>query len=422
MKLPEEDRQLYSQGDVWHALLALLPPGPELERRARTTGAFRRKRGVREATDLLRVALSYGFCGLSFDGASAWARANQSAKLCKAAVIRRLRGCGEWLEGLLLEKLSARLPVAQLGGLKVRIVDATRVAQPGSKGAAWRVHASYDPVSGKLCELFVSDHKGGERLSRFTVQPGELFVGDRSYGTRPGIAHVVRDGGLFLVRTTWHHTPLEASDGGCFDLFDVLRGLKDGAVGDVDIRVAPDARHGFEAVPCRLVAVRKPAAAADAAKKRILAEAKKKGHKVDPRTLEACEYFFVLTSVSRHAFDGQAVLSLYRLRWQIEVEFKRLKSLLRLKDLRAVTRESIRAALAAKLLGAVLIQELLDAPKDGTQHWTLSQALYESTRQAILGMDAAAKWLTDKATRVCLPAPDVRERLPQTLALARQLP
>jgi len=420
MKDPEEDRQSYFQGDVWHALLALLPPGPELERRARTTGAFRRKRGVRKATDLLRVALSYGFCGLSFDGASVWARANYSAQLCKSAVIRRLRRCGDWLEGLLLEKLSARLPTAELGGLKVRLVDATRVAQPGSKGAAWRVHACYDPASGKLCELFLSDHKGGERLNRFTVQPGELFVGDRSYGTRPGIAHVAQRGGLFLVRTTWYHAPLETADGGNFNLFATLRSLKGDEVGDFGVRVAPDERHGIEAIPCRLIATRKPPEVAEAAKKRILAEAKRKGVKVKPQTLEACEYFFVLTSLQK-TFDAEAVLSLYRLRWQIEIEFKRLKSLLRLDDLRALRPESIRAALAAKLLGAVLIQELLDAPKTDTRHWTLSQALFESARQAILGTDAAARWLTDKASRMLLPAPDSRKRKLQTPSIRHSL-
>jgi hypothetical protein len=420
MKEPEEDRQLYSQGDVWHALLALLPPGPELERRARTTGAFRRKRGVREATDLLRVALSYGFCGLSFDGAASWARANESARLCKAAVIRRIRKCGDWLEGLLLDKLSARLPTAQLGGLKVRLVDATRVAQPGSKGAAWRVHASYDPVSGRLCELFISDAKAGERLSRFTVQPGELFVGDRSYGTRPGIAHVVKGGGLFVVRTTWHHTPLERPDGSPFELFDTLGGLSEAEAGDFDVQVAQDERHTFDAVPCRLVAVRKPAEAAQAAKERILKEAKKKGRKVDPRTLEACEYFFVLTSLPREAFSAEAVLSLYRLRWQIEVEFKRLKSLLRLDDLRALTPATIRAALAAKLLGAVLLQDIIAKPKVDTQHWTFSQALYESARHVILGTQACARWLTDESAKAFLPPPDSRARLLQTNVLTKQ--
>lgn len=421
MKELEEVRLEYSQDVVWHALRVLLPPGPELERRARTTGAFRRKRGVREAADLLRVALSYAFCDLSFDATSAWARANESAELCKQAVIRRLRGCGEWLEGLLAEKLASRLPTVELGGLRLRLVDATRVTTPGSKGDAWRVHVCYDPLTGRLCEVFITDALGGERLSRFTVRPGELFVGDRAYGTRPGIAHIVGSGGQFLVRASWKHAPLECTDGRPFDLFATLRGLGEGEAGDLDIRVAADERHGIEAHPCRLVAIRKPVEVAEAAKKRILTEAKKKRRTVDPRSLEACEYFFVLTSLCREQFDSSAVLSLYGLRWQVEVEFKCLKSLMRLDELRARHPGTIRATLAAKMLGAVLVQELAGQSKGQIRHWTWLQVLYDSVRQAILGYTASMRWLTQQTAQAFIPAPDARARLPQCEALRRAL-
>jgi hypothetical protein len=220
----------------------------------------------------------------------------------------------------------------------------------------------------------------------------------------------VRQGGHFVVRTTWHHAPLEDAGGGPFDLFAALRKLKGKQVGDFDARVAADERHGFAAVPCRVVAVRKPAEAAQEAKSRILAEAKKKHATVDPRTLEACEYFFVLTSLSRGDFAAESVLVLYRLRWQIEVEFKRLKSLLHLDDLRAMTPASIRAALAAKLLGAVLVEELATAGGSGEQHWNLTQLLYDSARQAILGPHAALRWLTDRTTRANCPLPGHRQR------------
>src|SRR5687767_14588271 len=137
MKLPEAEPVKPSYGDAWHALLSLLSPGPGLDRLARTTGALHRKRGVKEAPDLLRVALSYGFCGLSFTAASAWAHANESGKLSKIAVLRRFRKCGDWLESLLSSQLSAPLPDELLGGLRIRLVDATRVSAPGDKGRSW---------------------------------------------------------------------------------------------------------------------------------------------------------------------------------------------------------------------------------------------------------------------------------------------
>jgi hypothetical protein len=413
MKVREEDPQLYSQDVVWHALRVLLPPGPELEYRARTTGAFRRKRGVREAVDLLRVALSYGFCGLSFNATAAWATANESAQLCKKAVIKRVRGCAEFIEGIIADKLSARLPTLQLHGLRMRMVDATRVAYPGCRHATWRIHASFDPVSGQLCELFTTDHRGGERLSRFTVRPGELYVADRSYGTRPGIWHIFQNGGHFLLRSTWHHTPLEHPDGRPFDLFGALRSLADGEAGDFEVRIQPDERHGIEAVACRLVAIRKSKEAAEASKKRILKEAQKKKRTVGDETLEACEYLFVVTSLGRDEFGAEAILNLYRMRWQIEIEFKRLKSLMRLDDLRGRTAQTIRASLAAKLLGAILVEELAGIPSKAANHWTKLQVMYESVRQAVLGSDAAARWITQRAAQALIPAADRRSRLTQ---------
>lgn len=412
MKALEEDRGTYSQGDVWHALLALLPPGPELERRARTTGALRRKRGVREASDLLRVALSYGFCGLSFGDASAWARANESAKLCKTAVFRRLRNCGTWLENLLALKLSQSLSsiAEDTLGFNVRLVDATHVSSPGSKGDSWRVHAVYAPWARRLVQVSITDRKGGERLDRFEISPGDLIVGDRAYGTRPGIAHVVQHGGDFLVRTVWFHLPLETRDGQPFDLFAALRSLPAEGTADFAVRVAGDERHGIPAILCRVVAVRKPPEAAEEARRRVLKESKRKGCRVDPRTLEACDYFFVVTSLDPELVSAEQVLALYRLRWQIEIEFKRLKSLLRLDDLRARTPSTVRAALAAKMLGALLIEELVAQDSDPARHHGLTRIMWESARQAILGARAAARWLTERSLRIFSPTAEPRQR------------
>lgn len=404
MERLEVSHPVVPHGDVWYAQPALLPPGPELERRARTTGALRRKRGVRGASELLRVVLSYGFCGLSFELASNWAEANQSAQLSSSAILRRLRGCTAWLEGLLADKLGQRLPSAPVAGMRVRLVDATRVCTPGSKGESWRVHAAYDPWQRQLVQLSITDNTGGERLDRFDVQPGDLLVGDRAYGRRPGLAHVVAHGGDFLVRITWYHVPLETPDGKPFDLLDALRSMPQAGFGEFDVRVKADERHGVPNIPCRLVARRKSDEDADEGKRRAKIAAKKGGHKLDEKTLEACEYFFVLTSLNASEASTEQVLALYRLRWQIELEFKRLKSLLKLDDLRAKTPSTVRAALAAKLLGAVLVEELVAMRSDDARHWQLTQIMSDSFRQAILGSKAAARWLTQR------PIPGSRRR------------
>lgn len=420
MKLPDVEPIEPSHGDAWHALLSLLSPGPGLDRLARTTGALLRNRGVREAADLLRVALSYGFCGLSFTGASAWARSNGSGRLSKAAVLRRFRKCGRWLEDLLSSQLSVPLPDELMAGMRIRLVDATRVSAPGDKGRCWRVHAVYAPWERRLEQIQITDHKGGERLDRFVVQKGDLIVGDRAYGGRRGVAHVVGSGGHFLVRSTWNHLPLESRDKRPFDLFESLRGLPEEGAADFECQTVADLRNGIPSVLCRVVAKRKTAEVAEAAKKQILAEARKKDRKVDPRTLEACHYFFVITSVPAETMTPEQVMTAYRLRWQIEIAFKRLKSLLHLDDLRAKNPETVRAALAAKLLGAVCIEKLAALHPNVKDHWTHIGILAESVRQAILGQDAATHWLQNSSESLPQLQAESRRRIPQC-ASARAL-
>ncbi len=108
----------------------------------------------------------------------------------------------------------------------------------------------------------------------------------------------------------------------------------------------------------RLCAIRKSAVSAQRAKERILRVATKKGKQVSPQTLEAAEYVFVLTTVADTIFDTATVLELYRARWQVELAFKRLKSLMQAGHVPKYDQASARAWIQAKLLAVLLIERL----------------------------------------------------------------
>lgn len=423
MKVPAADHGSLSLDEVWQAILGHFPPDTELERRARDSGAIVRFRGVKSASDLLRVALTYSFCGLSMKATGAWLRKGGTACLSKWAVLNRLRNCADWLESLVAYKLGRRVSAPPVSGMTVRLVDATRIALPGSKGATWKVHACYDPWSGQLSSVCVTDNHGGERLDRFTFEPGDVVVADQAYAHRRGLAHVSEAGGRFVIRTNWKHAPLEAPDGAPFDLFEALRGLSGQKPGEFSVRLQADKSRGLPAIECRLIAQRKTPEAAEAAKTKARREAEKKKATLDPRTLEGLEYIMVLTTVEREVLDTSRILALYRLRWQIELEFKRLKSLLDLDELRTRDPDTVRAVVAAKLLGALVIEELA-AGADKGGDWSFTQLLATSLKQAILGMESVrkcllaprsvAEWLTEpprkrqlqrEATRALLLAP-----------------
>jgi IS4 transposase len=81
-------------------------------------------------------------------------------------------------------------------------------------------------------------------------------------------------------------------------------------------------------LPLRLIVLRKTPEAAEATRLALRRAAIKKGKKLDPRSLIAAEFMILATSLPRKGYTAKAVLAVYRLRWQIELAFKRLKSLL----------------------------------------------------------------------------------------------
>jgi hypothetical protein len=76
-----------------------------------------------------------------------------------------------------------------------------------------------------------------------------------------------------------------------------------------------------------------------------------------PETIEAAGYVIVLTTMIEA--DADVILEPYRHRWQIELAFKRLKSLLQLGHLKKTDPEGAKAWLQGKLLVATLIEMLI---------------------------------------------------------------
>jgi len=86
--------------------------------------------------------------------------------------------------------------------------------------------------------------------------------------------------------------------------------------------------------------------------------ASKKGKELRPETLEYAEYITLFTTASRRNLKGEDVLSLYRGRWQIELAFKRLKSIIGVGHLPKSDATSCIAWLYGKMFVALLVERL----------------------------------------------------------------
>jgi len=108
--------------------------------------------------------------------------------------------------------------------------------------------------------------------------------------------------------------------------------------------------------------VRKSRQAAAYARHRLQRMASKQQTPVSAEALEAAQYFFLWTSLTA-PWSCFQVLQLYRSRWQIELAFKRMKSILGLGHLPKKDPESCRAWLHGKLFTSLLVERLIGAAK-----------------------------------------------------------
>ncbi len=340
--------------DDWDHVCQLLPPG--WQEQAHLLGALRRARGFPDAAVLLRTLLVHlaGCCSLK--EAVTHAKIAGWCDVSAVALFKRLCAAEPWLRWL-ADQLWQRQPTPALpNGYRVRAIDATTVSVPGSVGTDWRLHFGLN-LENLQCDFFeVTDAHEGEAFGRIPVAQGDLLLGDRVYATPPGIAHVLEAGGHVLARVNHKALPLFDFRGKPLSLPTHLRTLRVGQCRQWSALV----RHGANDYRGRLVAVKRSRWSACLERRALRKRAAKKQKRLSRTAVFLAGYFYVWTDVPVAVLDAPGVLNWYRCRWQIELCFKRMKSILHLGELPKTREDSCRAWLHGKLLVALLLERLLD--------------------------------------------------------------
>lgn len=342
--------------EEWDVITRFLPEGwREL---ARPTGALKRARQVRSADVLLRLAFLYAASGLSLQQAAARATTAGLVWISSVGIMKRMRSAGPWLRALAEAVFAESARGLSLDAVpaqrRLRIVDATHVRVAGSSGTDWRLHFVLR-LPTLTCDFAeVTDARGGETYTRVPVALGDIILGDRGYCHREGVAHVIDHGGDAVVRLTSNGFPLLDAEGKALDLLATLRSLKGHEPEAWPVRFQAKGRE----YSARLCAVRKSVGAAQTAKERLLKAARKKGKTASEEALEFAEYIFVLATPGLDDLTPAQVLELYRVRWQVELGFKRLKSLFDAGSAPNRDPEAVKSWIYAKLLAVLLIERL----------------------------------------------------------------
>ena len=347
--------------DNWDYLLTLLPA--EWQSLAKTSGGVRRLRGATSLSSLLRTLLLHIAHGCSLRTTAVIAKSAGWVSMSDVALLKKLRACEGWLRELcagLLKESGMSLPPAHRG-LRMRLVDSTLIKEPGDTGSQWRVLYSLR-VPDWQCDCFrLTSAKGaghGESLKYFSLQRGDCLLADRGFSHLAGIEHVQRHGGSVIVRLNDQSTPLELADGSPMVLLDWLRRIgQPGQVGSLRVWL-PAAKGTKERIPARLCAVRKSIEASALAVRKLKQRAARKQSTLRAVTLDHSGWIVVLTTVCEDILSAAEVLEWYRVRWQIELAFKRLKSLGDVGRLPKRDPASSRAWVYGKLLIALLSEKM----------------------------------------------------------------
>ena len=350
--------------DQFPQFLARLPASIDLDALAKETKALQRKRAVRSGADLLRFALAWGPGGLSLQEAAAWAGMVGFADLTEDALFQRLHNSVGFLEAITDELLSAAQAVPRWPGRYLRIADSTSLSRPASQGTDWRIHGVYDLEIGRFSHLDLTDAHGGEALDRGKPRAGEIRIGDRGYANAQAwqrFCGAAQGDADFIVRMRWNTIRLVDAQGKIFDLTGWLAGLPqtDQASERIYDRVVW-CQSGRRQTPCpiRLVVQRKSPEALAKSLQDLHRQASRKQQKLDPRSEIAAGFMILATSLCQTGFPAHEILVAYRLRWQIELAFKRLKSLLHIDKLRTRTETGTRCWVQAHLVAALLCDDL----------------------------------------------------------------
>jgi hypothetical protein len=177
-----------------------------------------------------------------------------------------------------------------------------------------------------------------------------VLVTDRYYARVRCFQATLAAGSDFITRIGWQSLALYDTAGQRVDIIALLR--DDAPPHEHVVRV-----NGIDR-DLRLLIQAMPAEVAERQRVLRARRASKKSQQLDPRTAQTAGFLMLLTSLPAQAVPTERIIASYRDRWQVEIGFKRLKTLGRLDALPSADPVLARTWLLAHLITAVLTDDL----------------------------------------------------------------
>jgi hypothetical protein len=366
-------------------MIQRLPEG--YEKACRERKAMERARQIKSPIELIRLVLMY-LCGGYSQLEMSVIASGLRIQVSDVGFLKKFAKCKEWLAWIvsaIIPRPIIEYPIPKAAqGFMLVALDASDVSEKGRSGRTFRLHYAIDILKMMGVSYKITGQRIGETLLNYDIKKNWLIIADRIYGTLTGIEHCLSQGANFVLRLRHNAFKMYRADGTQIDLLEEIAEFTGGAAKNIEVYVN---LSNWKRVKLRVCVGRIPEEKLARVARRKKRTAVKKQQTLSQRALELSQYVVVITALP-DSVSADEVISLYQLRWQVEIYFKRLKSIMDFGNVPLRREDSIMTWLTGKLLVSLLIEQMIaEVPfppccNADPQYMERSQvALQDDTRQ-----------------------------------------
>ncbi len=207
-----------------------------------------------------------------------------------------------------------------LGRKECFALDTTYLKEEGCNNEVYRIHTCYALTRNQISGVNVTDSHTAESVKNFNITKNALYLADRAYCTAQQIAFMHENNADFIFRMKYNGIKLYANKE-CTEAFNIAKYLstKTGIVSKFVYL-----KYNKKTIQIKIVAKQLSDYIKAEHQKKTIRKAHKRGDKIKDDTLEMCGWLILATTVKN--YSNKSILDTYRLRWQIELLFKRFKT------------------------------------------------------------------------------------------------
>ena len=385
--IPKKEKIQEQEKKFNEKILKHLPK--DIEEKAVELGVIERKREIKNAKDLLKMLMIYANEKISIKILSFIASALKIAEISDRAWSKKILKTTEWLKYILNGILGKIQKTPVKNKRKIKLIDCSTILQIGKEQNQARMHTCFNLNIGTVEQVELTDHHVAEGINHYKIDAGDIIIGDTGYCRAKSISQIVTQKADAIIRMSPNLCPIYDESGKKINIYKTVKKHK-----KESFELEGYVKFEKEKIKVRLIISPLPKeklARAIYRKKR--AAQKNKTRAARPETLEYAKWVMIITTLDKE-YSTEDILEIYKIRWQIELLFKRMKQHLSAQRIPKGSEEYAKVIVYIWLItwsiveiGAINIEKILINKNEGNlekiSFWRLCTISYKVVKEAI---------------------------------------